>query len=280
MKDDYTEVEEFIFEAFEKNYQVMRVEASRALTPDGKAAALEQVRLYWKRMQDLAKAVTETEVKLSLPNQTSPGGHEFSIHGVVDIVRDDDRTIMYDIKTHDAAYVRAHTEFYAEQLNVYAHIWQELRDEPLSSTAVIATQFPSQVAQALASGNEEYLEAVLATWDPLVSIPFDQERVEATIEEFGRAIDAIEEGEFEPPPLARLLEIEYRNESFARHTCRQCDARYSCDSYRAYLEETYGRDARTYRRYLGNYGTDEEREAWHTANIPDEQTREDLLEPR
>jgi hypothetical protein len=279
VNDEDTTIVEFIQEALEDNYQILRHEVARSLTPDGKAAALRQVLLYWRRMRHVAESITDTEVKLSLPNQHSPGGYIFSINGVVDIVRDDERTIMYDLKTHDESYVRAHKDFYEEQLNVYAHIWQELRDEPLDKSAVIATQYPRQIAQALEAGDEEMLASLLEGWDPLVPIPFDQEKVAATIAEFGQVVDAIEDGDFDPPPLSKLREKIYRQErqeTFATRTCRQCDARFTCDTYRQYLRETYGSDRRTYRRYLEDMGTDEEREVWRTANLDSAPTTEEL----
>lgn len=276
MKNDDAAIEGFIRETFEDNYQVLQLEASRSLTPDGRAAALQQVLLYWRKMRHVAENVTDTEVKLSLPGQRSPDGNDFSIHGVVDIVRDNDRTIMYDIKTHDEAYVRMNREFYEEQLNVYAHIWQELRGEPLDEAAVIATRYPRNIAQALESGDEQRLNALLANWDPLVPIPLNREQVEETIAEFGEVVDAIENSEFVPPPLAKLEEHIYRNETFATRTCRQCDARFTCDTYRQYLRQAYGPDDRTYRRYLNDFGTDQEQEAWLTANLASAPTAEEL----
>ena len=63
---------------------------------------------------------------------------------MVDIVKEDDDTWMYDIKTHDAEYINANKEFYENQLNIYAHIWQNLRKEKLNHTAVISTHIPNK----------------------------------------------------------------------------------------------------------------------------------------
>ena len=52
------------------------------------------------------------------------------MEGVVDIVREDDETWMYDIKTHDPDYVKTHKELYEKQLNVYSYIWQNFKAEP------------------------------------------------------------------------------------------------------------------------------------------------------
>ena len=48
---------------------------------------------------------------------------------------------MYDVKTHDAEAVRANLTL-ERQLNVYAHIWQNLRGQGLDEPAVISTALP------------------------------------------------------------------------------------------------------------------------------------------
>lgn len=275
-QDTTLEVEQFIHNAFEENYEMLRLETARTLSPAGRQAALRQVLLYWRKMRQVAERVTDTEVRLTLPNQTSPDGYEFSIHGVVDIVRDDDHTVMYDIKTHDPEYVRSNLDLYTDQLNTYAHIWCELRGEPLDETGVIGTRLPPEIHRALDSGDEQQLEYAMQGWDPLVPIPFDDEQVQHTIEEFGGTVDAIEDHHFVPASIDRLRQIVYRNETFAFRTCRQCDARFSCDSYREYMRDTQPRDERRYWRYFDNYGLDDEREGWQNATLEAGPTAEDL----
>src|SRR5688500_987694 len=131
------EIIERIRELFEDNYEVMRLEGGHAITEDIKRLALNQVLFYYEKMKDVATKVTQTEVKLTLPDQKTPKGRNFTIEGIVDIVRDDEETWMYDIKTHDPEYVMANKELYQKQLNVYAYVWQGLRGEALDQTAVI-----------------------------------------------------------------------------------------------------------------------------------------------
>lgn len=102
------EIEKQIREYFEENYELLRLEGGHALTEAGKQDAFYQVLYYWKKLKDIANKVTETEVKLSLPNQETTKGRKFSIEGVVDIVREENETWMYDIKTHDPDYVNTH----------------------------------------------------------------------------------------------------------------------------------------------------------------------------
>ena len=117
------EMEDFIRQVFEENYEQLRLASGHAITADVKETAYNQVLLYWRKLRGIAENVTDTEVRLSLPGQESPRGREYTIEGVVDIVREQDRTLMYDIKTHDADYVRTNIELYEQQLNVYAHIF-------------------------------------------------------------------------------------------------------------------------------------------------------------
>jgi hypothetical protein len=114
------EVEEFIRASFEENFETLRMESGHSITPNAKQAALEQVLLYWSKLRDIAINVTDTEIKLTLPELLSSEGRKYAIEGVVDLVREEGTTWMYDIKTHDGDYVRANIGQYEEQLNVYA----------------------------------------------------------------------------------------------------------------------------------------------------------------
>jgi len=261
-------IEGYIREAFETNYEVLRLEGAGALSPDARERALEQVLLYWRKMRDVAERVTDTEVRLSLPGQRTHRGREFSITGIVDIVREIDQTVMYDIKTHDADYVRENMGDYEAQLNVYAHIWQELRGEPLDEAAVIATNYPERVKEALASGDEERLQYELARWEPLIPMPFDSLDVVGTVERFGEVVDAIEDGEFAPRLVEELRERGAPlRRLFATRVCRECDVRFSCPSYREYALTGRGRSEEAVREYYSDTGPDVDQESWRTANV-------------
>lgn len=266
-EDPFADIEDFIRQRFEENFEQLMLESGHTLTADVKEAALQQVLLYWRKLREVALSVTDTEVRLSLPNQTSPQGREYTIEGVVDIVRADDQTIMYDIKTHDADYVRANLEIYQQQLNVYAHIWQELRGEPLDEMAVIATDFPRAVKEALANPEPLALQTALAAWDPLVPVEYDPAHKDRTLYAFGETVDKIESGEFAPPPLERLNETipgALTHERFGTRICRQCDARFSCASYRHYARGApQGRE-----RGLAYFTDDQpDQELWRDAGL-------------
>lgn len=259
------EIEDFIRKAFEENFEQLRLESGHTIAPDAKEAALNQVLLYWRKLRTIAERVTDTEVRLSLPGQETPRGREYTIEGVVDIVREEGRVVMYDIKTHDADYVRANIDLYEQQLNVYAHIWQELRRQPLDEAAVIATEYPTSVKQALASGDPAHLAHALQQWDPVVPITYDPARKDRTLYEFGQIVDRIEDGEFAPPPVERLQETipGPQPQRFGTRVCRDCDARFSCDSYRAYfLDRNRG-------RALPDFAdsSDLDQESWRTASL-------------
>ena len=76
-------------------------------------------------------------------------------------------------------------------------------------------------------------------WNPLIQIPFSQEKVEDTITKFACVVDSIESREFKPPSLQKLQDrIRGTKQKFATRVCRNCDARFSCDAYREYAQVT------------------------------------------
>lgn len=258
----------FLREAFEENYELLRLAGGAALSPDAKEVAFQHVLLYWRKMRHVAERVTDTEVRLTLPAQKTPAGRTFGIEGVVDIVREHGETVMYDIKTHDVDSVRSNLELYERQLNVYAYIWQHLRGQPLDRTAVIATSYPDDVRAALEDGDETRIERALARWNPLVEVPFDVERVEATIEDFGHTVDQIEEGSFAPAPLERLKARQPGSRTlFASRVCSNCDARFSCTSYRAYALGADTRREARFRTFFADVGSDLDRNARLSATL-------------
>ena len=264
-------VEEFLHEAFEENYQTLRLEVGRAMAPNMKEAARRQVVLYWQKLRGIAESVTDTEVRLTLPNQRSPLGRPYAIEGIVDIVREKGFTVMYDIKSLDADYVRANIDWFERQLNVYAHIWQNLRGESLRQTAIIATAYPRAVEDALESGDEGFLAYTMAQWNPIVELGFDASRLDETIEEFGQVVDAIEGGAFSPPSPQQLNARQgATRQRFASAVCNECDARFSCASYRRWAAGQGRRAARMVRQYF----VDDER--WLEANLAATPDRDDL----
>lgn len=276
------EMEAFIRNSFEQNYEELRLDSGHAIAPDVKLTALNQVLLYWRMLNEIAQNVTDTEVRLNLPNQKTPDGRSYAIEGVVDILRNNERTVMYDIKTHNAEYVRNNLDIYEQQLNVYAHIWQNLRGQSLNGTAIIATDYPENVRDALASENEAEITHALSTWDPVVPIRFDPKKVTETIAQFGETVDDIENGVFAPPPLERLNEMvsgtKYKVR-FATHVCRNCDARFSCKSYREYAWRSGRKSADApMAKYFAEALPDEEQEAWRSNNLEASQPAKDLLE--
>ena len=95
---------------------MLKLEGGHALTPDVTQSALTQVLYYYRKMRSVAERVTDTEVKLTLPDQLTPDGRRFTIEGIVDIVREDDEVWMYDIKTHDPNYITGNKQFYEKAI--------------------------------------------------------------------------------------------------------------------------------------------------------------------
>jgi hypothetical protein len=175
---------------------------------------------------------------------------------------------MYDIKTHTADDVRANLDAYEPQLNVYAHIWQQLRGQPLDEAAIIATRFPSGLRNALASESPAFIAEELACWEPVIPIAYDPGRVADTISDFAAVVDAVEENQFAPRPVGVLNEqMGGTRKTFGALVCLECDARFSCASFRAYATGGRSGNDRAFARYYADYGPDAEQEEWRTAGL-------------
>jgi hypothetical protein len=267
MMEEY-EIFEKIKEYFEDNYELMRLEGGHALTEDVKQLALTQVLYYFTKLRDVATKVTDTEVKLTLPDQTTPKGHNFTIEGIVDIVRNDNETWMYDIKTHDTAYIESNKDLYEKQLNVYAHIWQQLRGQELDKTAVISTAYPRGLKEAHLLNDQFRIQYELSKWNPLIELDFDQEKVKEVIADFADIVDCIEEKKFKPASVETLKSnLEGTNSKFGQRICRECDARFSCESFREYVLGK-GKGVRgNFAKYFHDLGSDTDKEEWVNANL-------------
>ena len=253
---------------FQRNLRELEADRGHALAPGVRATALNQVKLYYRRLQEIAEKVTDTEVKLSLPGQHTPAGRPFTIEGVVDIVREKDRTVLYDIKTHDAVEIRANVGDYAKQLSVYAHIWQGLRQERLDETAVICTRYPRSVEQALAEGDDTALANALAAWEPVIPVPLEGQGLGELVHEFGETVDLIEDHRFAAPDLAVLQSTPPGLPArFAVSVCRNCDARFSCASYREYARHSSAGAESAFRQYLDDVGDEDEVEELRLAAL-------------
>lgn len=262
------EIEQKIHQFFEENYEILRMEGGHALSDYIKQTAFEQVLYYYKKMKPTIEKITDVEVKLTLPNLQTPAGRRFTIEGVVDIVRENEETWLYDIKTHELDYVQSNVELYEEQLNVYAHIWQELRQNKLDCAAIISTSIPKPLKKAIKSEDTERIIKEITVWNPVVEIDFKQDNVVQTIEAFGQVVDDIEEKRFEAPGLDKLKEVvQGRNEIFATAVCRNCDVRFSCDSYRTYLLENSKGRSESFVKYVSQIATDEELDDYKEANL-------------
>jgi hypothetical protein len=229
-----------VLQIFEDTYESIQAENGYGLGPDALADAQRQVVLYWLKLQEeVAKRITETEVPLTLMNQVTPSGTKYSIHGVVDVVEDRDQVILYDIKSHNFESIHEDRERFAPQLEVYAHIWAQLRGKPVHQTCIIATDPPRQVKRIqsvtdMSPTERQHFDA----WQPVVNIDFHQNRMQETIAHFGEIIDLIEARRFTPPTPARLQQMWHdRGEKMI---CAKCDARFSCDAYRAFAASLQG----------------------------------------
>jgi hypothetical protein len=267
--DPNESIEDFIVRRFEENFKRLRFENGHGLAPEVKEAAKRQVVLYWRRLKEVAETITDTEVRLNLPGQATPKGRKFNIEGVVDIVREQGRTVMYDLKTHDPDYIRQNLTEYERQLNVYAHIWQNLRRQELNETAVIATRLPEPLDAAWVDRhrNPAAFEDALKEWNPVIPIPLNTQHVQDTIQAFASTVDRIEDGVYSPPPVNSLNRKEVRNATFAMRVCRNCDARFSCRSFREYLKTYRSHDLPRFKHIYEDAGPEEDRETRMDAGL-------------
>ncbi len=263
----------FIEEAFEENYELLRLEGGHSLSPHVKKVALEQVKQYWKKLRKLAENVSDTEVRLTLPQQKTPKGKFYTIQGVVDVVKEGDRTVMYDIKTHDVNFVRCNKKDYEGQLNIYAHIWQSVRGQHLDGASIIAIGETDELSKAkqraTQANNPQILEDAISEWNPEVPIQLEAEQVKAHLEAFGEVVDMIEGFQFNPPPVEKLNSKVRDNKTFAVHVCRNCDVRFSCESYKEYaFSSSQGKN--NFLTFYDDYGTEYARMEIMEANLEEE----------
>ena len=262
------EIEERIKEIFRQNYEMLKFEGGHTLQENVKEAALNHVLYYYRRLRDIAEQVTETEVKLTLPNQRTREGRPFTIEGVVDIVREGEEVWMYDIKTHDPNYIASHKDLYERQLDVYAYIFENLRGEQLDHTAIISTAIPKALQEAILEGDEAKIEEEVEKWEPLIELPYDYKKVEETVSDFSDVVDKIESGCFEEVPVERLKEkVGGVGKLFATHVCRNCDVRFSCSSYRKYAQEKNGGFYSTYMKYYKEDEDELEKEQYRESSM-------------
>lgn len=273
-----TDIDVKIAEFFTANYRQMLAEGGvHVLTQRALVQAQQQVEHYWKKLRDIAVNVTETEVRIQLPNRKTPKGRKFVIEGVVDLVREGDRIRMYDIKTHFCDEVRRNCESYAAQLNVYAYVWRELRGSNVHEMGIIAIQLPERLRDALRSGESERVTAELDGWNPLVPIASDPGSLDEVFRAIAETVDKIEDGIFAPPSPEILAgtkaldeNIGGRKTAFATLHCRNCDGRFSCDSYREYTR-TASKLGKQFDvlSYLAEANDDGELDAWIDENLND-----------
>lgn len=159
-------------------------------------------------------------------------------------------------------------------MNVYAHIWQNLRGQRLDETAVICTQLPETLKQAIAAGDERRIAYELERWEPVIPISFEPAHVAETVRAFGEVVDRIEEGCFAPPDLATLQSyMPGTTRTFASQFCQRCDARFSCASYRTYAHAASQGVERRFREYFDDFGDEMELGERIVSGLPDRVAR-------
>ncbi|WP_412474164.1 PD-(D/E)XK nuclease family protein [Halobacteriovorax sp. YZS-1-1] len=263
------EIQAWIDETFEENYELLQLDGGHKLSGDIKKYALQQVKAYFTKLKHIAMSVTDAEIKLTLSNQSSPKERRFSIEGVVDLINENDQINMYDIKTHEGEYISANKELYQEQLNIYRHIWEGINEKSLDKTQIISTAIPLQLKNAFKTPeNKSLLDKCFKAWEPVIDIPTRDTDMSKTIEEFGRIVDEIEDGSFPPAELEILKEkVEGTNQIFATRVCRNCDIRFSCSSYREYSMGAHKFTDKNFINFFNQNLSETEREDFIEGNL-------------
>ncbi|MBP6738533.1 MAG: ATP-dependent helicase [Leptospiraceae bacterium] len=230
--------EQYLDLFFQKNYKSLKQDGGYSLDAGSFLSAKEQVEYYWKKLKHIALAVTDTEVRLNLPNivHTDKANPEktfrFNLEGVVDIVSENGREVMYDLKTHDDQTVRTYIGEYKKQLNIYAHIWSKLKGKLIDETAIIATKLPKLNNEIKRESAEEREFRLLNNWNPVVPLDYSESEVIDTLHDFGNTISKIEAKKFKPQDLAHLDTFTPgTKKKFANQVCSECDARFSCTTH-------------------------------------------------
>jgi hypothetical protein len=234
-----TEFERRLRDKFEDNYEYLKgLEGGHLVTESVKETAFLQVLYYYRRNKELIERITHSEVKLNLPEQRTPRlNYRYSIEGEVDIVREGDETYLYDIKTTDRQNVLDHIDQYRGQMNVYAYIYSKLQGNRLDKLALITTALPQELVAAINSQDQNRIGSLMRQWDPVVPMGYSEDEIEHFIQQFGKVVEHIEEGEFTAPPVERLSTHQGRRGSiFAIEVCRNCDVRFSCSSWKRFQE--------------------------------------------
>lgn len=76
---------EVLRELFEDNFEELKFETGRSINLNMKEFAWQQIKLYYEKLGDVAKNITESDVKLILPQQETPKGKKYTIEGFVNI---------------------------------------------------------------------------------------------------------------------------------------------------------------------------------------------------
>lgn len=267
---DVKSIEARLRDIFEENFEFIKAEGGHSVTDFIKEEAFTQVAYYLRKNFELILRISDAEVKLTLPEQFTPTTRQkYTIEGVIDILEEGSETWMYDLKTHDRPSIEGNRDLYRQQLNVYAYIWKNLRGNRLDNTAIISTSLPSQLKNAIRSRNPQFIEHEMKRWDPVIPMGYSEDEVESMIHAFGETVEAIEENRFAPPPVERLTAQEPGERNiFAVRVCRNCDARFSCSSFREYVRQS-DRGNQGMKKYLDDYGTEFSTEEFIDGNLSD-----------
>ena len=263
MNDD---IEQFIRQASRRT-STTRAESGHALSPEVKNAAFQQVLHYWRRLHDLAERITDTEVRLNLPNARRRAGSSASRAWWTSSARRNGRRCTTSRPTTRSSSARTGTLPGPAQ-HLRAHLVQARGAAP-GQTAVISTHLPAAVKDAISGGDAETIADEMGRWEPVIPIRFDADNVETTIQDLGKVVNRIEGGKCSSASVARLRKRDGER-TFGDRVCGSCDVRNRA-RLREYADAPRGRIPPGSRRNYAPLADDaESARAWREAALPEE----------
>ena len=68
-----------------------------------------------------------------------------------------------------------------------------MRENDLDHTAIIATTLPLPLRTAIQENDNKQIEFELSKWEPVIDIPYKEEHIKETINDFACIVDKIED---------------------------------------------------------------------------------------
>jgi DNA helicase-2/ATP-dependent DNA helicase PcrA len=179
---------------FDTNYTSLSKSEHAYLAEPQRIVALKQILRYAARQKGQWHTLKEAEVDVSLVKP------DYIIEGKIDLIKGDGDTVeLVDFKSEkkpDPDRDAERLDRYRRQLQVYAHLVEERTGQKVSKMHLYYT------------GEE--------SGDPIITYPYQQTAVDATIQAFDDTV-------------RKILRKEYGEKALSAKSCGDCDFRFYCE---------------------------------------------------